>query len=100
MIELRQRQPRERDEKHLDFIRSLPCCICGDDIHTEAAHIRAGSIENGKVYTGIGEKPSDAWVLPLCNGHHREQHSMNEMKFWEKYEINPFLLAISLQRPK
>jgi len=99
MSELRQRQPRERDEKHLDFIRSLPCCICGG-IDTEAAHIRAGSIENGKIYTGLQEKPSDKWSLPLCNSHHREQHSMNELAFWSSYQIDPFLLAISLKRPK
>lgn len=99
MNKLRQRQPRERDEKHLNYIRSLPCCICSG-IDTEAAHIRTASIENGKVHTGMQEKPSDKWSLPLCNKHHREQHSMNEMEFWGNHGINPFLLAISLRSPK
>jgi hypothetical protein len=93
---LRQRQPRERDEKHLDFIRSLPCCICGA-IDTEAAHIRTASLENGKLHTGMSEKPSDKWAVPLCNEHHREQHSMNEMSFWKSYGIDPFMLALSLK---
>lgn len=97
MTELRQRQPRERDEKHLDFIRSLPCCICGDNTSTEAAHIRTGSIGHGKRSTGMQEKPSDKWSLPLCNHHHREQHTMNEMAFWKRYGIDPFLKAISLR---
>jgi hypothetical protein len=96
MRELRQREPRQRDERHLDFIRSLPCCICGG-IDTEAAHIRTASLAHGKQHTGMAEKPSDKWALPLCNAHHREQHSMNEMAFWKKYEIDPFMLAIKMR---
>jgi hypothetical protein len=93
---LRQRQPRKKDARHLDFIRSLPCCVCGG-IDTEAAHLRVGSIEHGKRNTGMAEKPNDAWCLPLCNRHHREQHAAgNELKFWDKYSIDPFLLAIML----
>lgn len=100
MSELRQRQPRERDEKHLNYIRSLPCCICGG-FDTEAAHIRTASLENGKSHTGMQEKPSDKWALPLCNRHHREQHATgDELKFWDFHGINPFLLAISLRSPK
>lgn len=97
MTELRQRLPREKDAKHLDFIRSLACCICGDNTGTEAAHIRSASIENGKLHTGMAEKSSDKWALPLCGEHHREQHTMNELKFWASYGIDPFALAISLR---
>jgi hypothetical protein len=99
MTELRQREARQRDERHLDFIRSLPCCICGG-IDTEAAHIRTASLAHGKQHTGMAEKPSDKWALPLCNRHHTEQHSMAELRFWKKYGIDPFLLAISLRAPK
>lgn len=94
---LRQREPRQRDNKHLDFIRSLPCCICGNDTATEAAHIRTESRKHGKKYTGMAEKPSDKWTVPLCNEHHREQHTMNEMKFWAVHRIDPFMLAIRLK---
>jgi hypothetical protein len=97
-MNLRQREPRIRDAKHLEFIRSLSCCVCGDDTSTEAAHIRTGSIGHGKAPTGLGEKPSDQWCLPLCGRHHREQHTMNEMAFWEKYGIDPFILAMTLGR--
>ena len=99
MSELRQRQPRERDEKYLDYIRSLPCCICGDDTTVEAAHVRTGALEHGKPYTGKSEKPSDKWAVPLCGRHHREQHSMNEMDFWKCHGINPFILAMTLRGP-
>lgn len=96
-MNLRQREPRIKDNKHLDFIRSLPCCICGDDTGTEAAHIRTGSDAHGKNPTGMQEKSSDKWALPLCNRHHREQHAMAELKFWAKYGIEPFMLAITLK---
>ena len=98
MSELRQREPRVRDEKHLDYIRSLPCCICGEDTTVEAAHIRTGSIVDGKPHTGMAEKPDDKWALPVCNRHHTEQHTMNEMLFWAKYGINPFVLAMTLRQ--
>ena len=96
-MNLRQRQPRQRDERHLDYIRSLPCAICKDDTSTEAAHIRTASLAHGKNATGMQEKSSDKWALPLCNRHHREQHTMNEMAFWKKYGIDPFMLALSLR---
>ena len=97
---LRQRQPRVKDNKHLEFIRSLPCCICGR-IDTEAAHIRTANIQIGKRETGRGEKPSDQWTVPLCCAHHAEQHGMNEMAFWKKHGgIDPFLLAMQLRPTK
>lgn len=97
-MNLRQRQPRERNEKYLNYIRSLPCCICGDNTSTEAAHIRVGSINHDKPPTGMAEKPSDIWCLPLCGRHHREQHATgNELKFWQAKGIDPFFLALSLR---
>lgn len=94
---LRQKEPREKDAKHLDFIRSLPCCVCGDDTTTEAAHIRTASLAHGKNATGMQEKSSDKWALPLCGKHHREQHTKNEMAFWKSYGIDPFMTAMKLR---
>jgi hypothetical protein len=94
------RQPREKDKKHLRYVASLPCCICGG-IDVDAAHIRSSPIYiDGKRPTGGGEKPSDCWTVPLCRTHHDEQHSMNEMAFWKKYGIDPFMLAMTLRAPK
>ncbi len=95
---LRQREPRVKNNKHLDFIRSQPCCICGDNTSTEAAHIRTANIELGKRQTGMAEKASDRWVLPLCGSHHREQHHTgDEMKFWDFHGIDPFMLALTMR---
>jgi hypothetical protein len=95
---LRQKEPRVRDEKHLRYVASLPCCICRRT-DVQAAHIRTMSLEHGKRGLGMQEKASDCWTVPLCREHHAEQHSMNEMGFWKRYEIDPFVLALSLRRP-
>lgn len=97
-MSLRQREPREKDTKHLNYIRSLPCCICDDNTTTEAAHIRTSNIGIGKDDGGWG-RPSDKWALPLCGKHHREQHTMNELEFWKSYGIDPFILAMKLRAP-
>lgn len=90
------KRPRIKNNGHLDFIRGLPCACCGNPIETEAAHIRTGDLFYGKRNTGGGEKSSDMWVLPLCNTHHDEQHKGNEIEFWKRYGINPFVLALCL----
>ena len=87
---------RIKNEKHLAFIRSLPCVICADATATEAAHIRYADERAGKRQTGIGEKPSDQWTIPLCGNHHRAQHSMGEREFWKSVGADPILIALSL----
>lgn len=90
------KHPRIKNDRHLDFIRQLPCVCCGNPIQTEAAHIRTGNLFYGKRSTGGAEKPSDMWALPLCNQHHTKQHQGNEMLFWVRHGINPFVLALTL----
>jgi hypothetical protein len=90
---MEQREPRERDERYLDFIRSCPCCLCGRT-PVDAAHLRVGSINDGKRSTGMGETASDRWALPLCRECHTRQHAMNEREFWASYGIDPFALAM------
>lgn len=90
------KRPREKNDKHLDFIRSLPCCVCLNNIETEAAHLRVGHRAYGKRNTGIGEKPSDKWTLPLCSRHHKQQHNGSEFSFWRLYGIDPWLLCCKL----
>lgn len=81
-----------KDEKHLDFIRSLPSIVSGL-WPVEACHIRAGSANHHKKMTGKGQKSSDCWTLPLTPEEHRDQHSGAEMAFWMRQGINPFEMA-------
>lgn len=87
-----------KSETHLAFVRQLPCLICADWVSTEAAHVRFGDPRAAKPITGIGIKPDDAFVLPLCNEHHREQHSMGERNFWKACGIDPVFICLALWR--
>ena len=73
--------PRENPE-HLAFIRGLPCCVVGCRNQSIAAHVRRGT--DG----GTGLKPSDRFAVPMCDDHHREQHSIGEAAFEKKYHLS------------
>lgn len=90
------KRPRRHSESHLEFVRQLPCVVCGDPTSTEAAHIRFACDEVGKRFVGIGEKPDDLWTIPLCGAHHRMQHESNERKFWQMFDRDPIVIALAL----
>ncbi len=94
VTELRQRQPRQEDEKHLAFVRTLSCC-CGCNRHgpSEAAHIRGNWNAPEKRECGKAEKPDDKWTTPLNTECHRLQHSMAEESFWLRVGKDPFQIA-------
>jgi hypothetical protein len=88
-----QREPRQHDEQYLAWLRSQPCCICGAD-GSDAAHLRMGSVNDGKRSTGMGEKSSDKWAVPLCRRHHDMQHAMAEREFWASFGLDPMALSM------
>lgn len=96
MTSLRQRAPRERDERYLSFVRTLACCVCRAPAPSEAAHVRMACLEHGKEYTGKGEKPSDRYCTPLCRDCHARQHSMSEEAFWIMVGKDPLAIAARL----
>lgn len=87
---------REQSKKHRTFIAGLPCLICRNNIETEAAHVRHVDRRFEKPLTGMGIKPDDCWVVPLCGRHHREQHAGSERAFWERHAIDPLAIAREL----
>lgn len=86
---------RIEDPAHLAFIRKLPSVLSGA-MGCEACHIRIGSAVHRKKHTGMGQKPDDAWTLPLTPDEHKRQHSENELLFWRSHGVDPFELAIKL----
>lgn len=89
------RRPREKDDKHLAWLRTLPCAISGRR-PTEACHIRFSDPTYGKFETPMHVKPHDKWAVPLHPDLHREQHSQNERQFWLKYGLDPCRIASAL----
>jgi len=65
----------KQNKKHLNFIRSLICVVCGQ-INPQAAHVRIGA--NG----GVGMKPDSRYTVPLCYQCHSKQHAIGELSFW------------------
>lgn len=94
-----QRAPRERCAAFLSYVRTKRCCVCfAQPVH--AAHIRMAAPHLGKRATGMAEKPSDRWCVPLCPRCHQDgpkaQHKMNEAEFWRMNGIDPFKVAAAL----
>lgn len=94
MTDLRQREPRIRDNAYLQDVRSLSCIICLSNVCVDAAHIRYSA--PGKLNAGVGAKPDDCYVLPLCREHHALQHSMGERQFWREMGLDPLRIAAQL----
>lgn len=95
---INKRSPDDKSDKHLAFIRQLPCCICRRT-PSEAAHVRANDPRHGK-FQALGQKPPDRFTVPLCSTHHREgpgaQHVIGEAAFWQRANIDPAALALAL----
>lgn len=96
--EVRQREPRVRDKRHLGLVAKLPCIAClvrrGIQMRpVHVAHCRASYPEPGWRQVGAGEKPSDTRTTPLCPSCHltgkAAQHGMNEAEFWRRLGIYP-----------
>lgn len=51
-----------RSKEYLEFVRALPCAVCGKIGPSDPHHVESG---------GVGMKGSDGSVIPLCRKHHR-----------------------------
>ena len=81
-----------RDKKHLEFIRQLPCAVCGTNYLIDAAHVRFIAP------CGVGLKPGDNNTAPLCRPHHTEQHQWptGEEAWWEIRNKDPEAITETL----
>ena len=78
---------------HRSWVRRHACCVRGcRRTPIECAHVRSGT--DG----GIGLKPSDKWVISLCEFHHREQHRIGEQTFEEAHSLDLVALAREFAR--
>lgn len=75
MSNLAQRPPlglkqkkKKKDPKHLEYIRSLPCCVCQAFYEVQLSPTAAHHTIHDRFSTG---KTSDSLAIPLCEGHHQ-----------------------------
>lgn len=100
MAEPNFKQPRVYDAAYLAYVRTLPCCVCGNDVAVEAHHPRNVSLDPRHRYVGLSEKASDRWAVPLCSRHHRELHAFgSEREFWASYGVDPHAIALRITVP-
>lgn len=85
------KRPVARDPKYLAAIRTLPC-VCCRATPCDAAHLRIGSL------AGIGKKPSDRKVTPICHHHHMQQHATGERSWWRGIGLDPEHVIAELNR--
>lgn len=70
-------EPVHRSKAYLDFIRNLPCLVCGSS-PCDPHHTTRG---------GTGLKGSDFDAISLCHKHHVEVHSIGVRTFEERHAI-------------
>ena len=89
-----QQKHRVVDEKHLAFIRTLPCCVTGKN-GCVAHHLTVGR-------NRMGRKAGDDETVPLLpkmhDGFPGSLHSIGESNFWNRAGIDPSQLAEALYR--
>lgn len=73
---------RVKDADHGNRLRQLSCLRCGARDGLQAAHIRRTCLRLGKRNPGIGQKPHDWFMVPLCFRCHEMQHKVGETNFW------------------
>ena len=87
--------------QHRRFVRKRVCAVYGASsepcsFRSECAHVRAGLPEGEQA--GVSQKPHDAFTVPLCSYHHREQHRIGEPAFERKYGVRLLNTALALAR--
>lgn len=58
-----------RSKKYMDYVRDLPCAVTGQDhIQSDPHHLW------GYGLSGMGQKPSDFFIMPLKHEIHQQLH--------------------------
>lgn len=83
------KKTQKKNKKHLEYIRSLPCCVCQKHGEVQYSPTTAHHTIHDRFSTA--KRPDDA-AIPLCEGHHQGlwDHSKlaihnNPKKWREKY---------------
>jgi len=88
-----QRRPRQKNDQYRRWLTERPCLICAwtpcDPCHIKFADARIFKPPS----SNIGMKASDRFCVSLCRGHHEQSHSMGEHKFWDKWHLDPIVIA-------
>ena len=73
---------------YLDWIRTLECTVCGSRQNVQAAHMRGLD----KLSGGMGLKPDDLYVIPLCAECHGKEHTKGRNALFDARQENMLLV--------
>ena len=78
------KRERIKSEKHLKWVRSLECSVCGKPPPSVPHHIKG--VGN---FSGAGMKASDYLTCPMCATCHAEFHGNNllTITYYVQYEF-------------
>jgi hypothetical protein len=91
-----------RSRAYREYVSKHWCVVCQDgeivgtvETQSQAAHLR------GYGQGGMGLKPSDRLLVPLCPLHHnlfdgRQKPGLQGKAFWKKHGIDPLKIADKL----
>ena len=83
---------RYTSKKHLQFVASKPCCMCGSNHTVQAHHL----LKPWDGVRGIALKANDKNVIPLCMDHHTQLHKRgNEEAFFEEHGLSNYFGKIT-----
>lgn len=70
----------KRNNEYREHVRQMACVIlrCQTGLKVQAAHVRTRA-------TGTGDEGN---IVPLCAGHHAEQHHIGIRSFEKRYRVN------------
>lgn len=77
----------ERDSEYLNYVRDLPCLICGKQHRSDAHHLKDNRLG------GISEKSPDWSAMPLCHECHigiAHNTGFHEATRWIPLELKDF----------
>lgn len=91
------RKPRDECKAHLRNVSRLPCLLT-QRYGVQVAHLRYTDGRYGKRHVGLGEKPDDRWVVPLCPALHMmntgsQHHDGNEQLWWSEMGVDAIRVA-------
>jgi len=73
------RMGRIEDKKYIKFVRSLPCCVCGNPESVPHHLIGYG-------FGGMGTKAPDYLTMPLCTDHHTGDVGIHKGGIFKTYQ--------------
>jgi len=87
-----ERAPRRDWRRHRRFVAGHDCAVTATTKGACSGQVRAHHMRSA-ANAGTGLKPHDAYVVPLCDGHHHQFHVAGAGTFAKAWRIDLWAVA-------